>query len=227
MKKYLALIFTFVLILTVFTACKPKLQGGLVISDSKESYAAVTKEDGGIKRDAAGNLIVLVTDAKGRNVKDENGELMTNAVAIERPIVIGRRIECPGYAINIPDGWSDFHTSSDLIIRRDNTEDQIKIISDRNTSFDDAVQGSQDYINDMMNLVSNTVDENKAIKIGDMDAHYISCFAPDVGGAQVFLGFIFFEHAGTTYSAALTSNRNFGENLDEIINILNTIEFIY
>lgn len=226
MKKYLAVIFTFVLILTLFTACKPKLKGGFIISDSKESYAAVTNEDGGIKRDEAGNLVVLVTDKNGRNVKDDNGELMTNAVAIERPIVLGRRIECPDYAINIPDGWSDYETSSDLIIRRDGTEDQIKIITAGDKKFDEVVQGSQAYIDNMMKLASNVVHENKAVKVGEKDAHYVSGFAPDVGGKQVFMGYIFFEHNNTTFSVALNSDRNFGENLDEILSILNTIEFI-
>lgn len=227
MKKYFALILTFVLILTLFTACKPKLQGGLVISDSGDSYAAATNADGGIQRDEAGNLVVLVTDAKGRNVKDDNGELMTNAVAIERPIVVGRRIECPNYAINIPNGWSDSNTSSDLIIKRDGTEDQIKIITAGDISLDDAVMGSDEFINNIVGAAANVERENKAVKIGDIDAHYISAFAPDVGGVQIFQGFIFFTQNSNTYSVALNSNRNFGEDLDEIISILETIEFIH
>ena len=226
MKKYLAIIFTFVLILTVFTACKPKLQGGLVISDAKESYAAATNADGSIVRDAAGNLVVLVTDKNGRNVKGENGEYLTNAFALERHIVLGRRIECPDYAINIPDGWSDSKTSSDLIIKRDGSEDQIKIITAGEKKFDEVVQGSQEYIDNMMKLASNVVNENKAVKVGEKDAHYVSGFTPDFQGKQIFMGFVFFEHNGTTFSVALTSDRNFGENLDEILSILGTIEFV-
>lgn len=227
MKKYFALILTFVLILTLFTACKPKLKGGLVISDAGESYAAATNADGRIQRDEAGNLIVLVTDAKGRNVKDDNGELMTNAVAIERPIVVGRRIECPNYAINIPDGWSDHFTSSDLIIKKDGTEDQIKIITASDISLDDAILGSDEFLNNIVGAAANVVKENKSVKVGDIDAHYISAFAPDVGGVQIYQGFIFFKQNGNTYSVALNSNRNLGENLDEILGILGTIEFVF
>ena len=226
MKKYLALIFTFVLILTVFTACKPKLQGGLVISDSKESYAAATNEDGGIKRDAAGNLVVLVTDSKGRNVKDENGELMTNAVAIERPIVLGRRIECPDYAINIPDGWSDSKTASDLIIKKDGSEDQIKIITAGDISLNDAVMGSQELIGNIKQAAANVVEENKKINIGEMEAHYIAAFVPEFQGKAIYQGFIFFKHNSQTYSVSLSSDRNLGESLDEITEILETIEFV-
>ena len=67
MKKYFALILTFILILTCFAACKPSIKDGTVVTEfGGQGHAAVTEADGGVKRDEAGNLIVLVTDENGR-----------------------------------------------------------------------------------------------------------------------------------------------------------------
>lgn len=229
MKKYFALIITFILILTCFTACKPKLKGGMVISNgSGDEYAAVTKTDGSIIRDEAGNLVVLVTDSNGKNVKTDSGEYQTNVIALERPIVIGRRIECPNYAINIPDGWSDNYTSSDLIITKDGTNDQIKIITAGDISLTTAIQGSQEIIDSASSKFSDSVISNQGVKIGDIEGDYVSVFIPDTGsGTATFLGYIFFKQNNDVYSVMLTSDRNIGENLDEFIDILETIEFIY
>lgn len=229
MKKYFALIITFILILTCFTACKPKLKGGMVISNgSGDEYAAVTKTDGSIIRDEAGNLVVLVTDSNGKNVKTDSGEYQTNVIALERPIVIGRRIECPNYAINIPDGWSDNYTSSDLIITKDGTNDQIKIITAGDISLTTAIQGSQEIIDSASSKFSDSVISKQGVKIGDIEGDYVSVFIPDTGsGTATFLGYIFFKQNNDVYSVMLTSDRNIGENLDEFIDILETIEFIY
>ena len=65
MKKYFALIISVIVILTCFTACKPKLKDGVLVTDAAgKGYAAVTQEGGGAARDDAGNLVVLVTDEK-------------------------------------------------------------------------------------------------------------------------------------------------------------------
>ena len=75
MKKYFALIISVIVILTCFTACKPKLKDGVLVTDAAgKGYAAVTQEGGGAARDDAGNLVVLVTDKNGKNVKGDNGE---------------------------------------------------------------------------------------------------------------------------------------------------------
>ncbi len=229
MKKYFALIVSIILILTCFTACKPKLKGGLVISDAGgANYAAVTNENGGIARDEAGNLVVLVTDAKGRNVKDENGEYQTNAVAIERPIVLGRRIECPLYAINIPDGWSDNFTASDLIIKRDNSADQIKIITAGDADLNNVMQASQLLLENANKKYGDSVYTNKSLKIGNIDTSFISLFIPEAtSGKPIYYGYMFFTQAGKVYTVMLTSDRDMTGNLDEVIDILETIEFIY
>ena len=75
----------------------------VVENGAGEMMAVVTSPDGGIVRDEAGNIIVLVTDENGKNVKGENGEYKTNAIAMDHAIVLGRRVEAENYSVEIGD----------------------------------------------------------------------------------------------------------------------------
>ena len=227
MKKYFALIISVIVILTCFTACKPKLKGGEVVTNAAgEGFAAVTKEGGGIARDEAGNLIVLVTDAKGRNVKGENGEYQTNAIAIEHALVIGNRIECPDFAIEIPSGWSDSLSFNDIVIKKDGSEDTVRIHTDRNESLSSVIENSTKVIDAIKSGYGNTVLENKGIKVGENDAQFISAFVPDNGeGIASYLGYIFFKQGSVIFTCSVMSNRDMSSDIDSIVKILNTIEF--
>ena len=228
MKKYFALILTFILIFTCFTACKPTIKDGAVVTNAAgENFAAVTEDDGGIKRDEAGNLVVLVTDEDGKNVK-ENGENMTNAVAIQHALVIGDTIEMPQYSIQIPNGWSDSLSFEDLALSKDNTADKltISVISDK--SFASVCEERSSLINTTKNNFDNAVVNNKAIEVaGDSEALLYSVFVPDAGsGASVYLAFIIFRHANEVYSCMVNSNTDISATIPEIIEILNTINFV-
>ena len=233
MKKYFALIITAIVILTCFTACKPKIKDGAIVTNQAgENFAAVTQADGNVVIDDSGNIVVLVTNEDGKNVKDENGEYATNKVALDHALVIGNRVECEKYFINIPNGWSNASSFNGLSIKRDGTEDVI-VINERESTIDEAMSGTLSAINIAKNAYANTVYENKGVKVGEMDAQFVSLYIPDNGtvdenGTPVssYMGFIFFQHNGTVYTARISSTTsNMSENLDEILGILGTIEF--
>lgn len=233
MKKYFALIIAIMVILTCFTACKPKIKdGALVTNQAGENFAAVTKAGGGVVVDDAGNLVVLVTDEDGRNVKGDNGEYATNKVALEHALVIGNRVECEKYAITIPDGWSDAKSFNGLNLMRDGSDDVI-VINEREGDLDTAMGDTSSVISLARSSYDNTTYENKMVMIGDKEAHFISLYIPDNGTTDLngnpgmsYMGFIFFEHAGTVYTVRLGSTtKNMNEDLDEILSILETVEF--
>ncbi|MBE6771543.1 MAG: hypothetical protein E7547_05290 [Ruminococcaceae bacterium] len=235
MKKYFALIISVIIILSCFTACKPKIKNGAVISDAaSKNYAAVTEEGGEIARDEAGNLLLLVTDEHGRNVKDENGEYETKRVKIDHALVVGNKIECADYALTIPNGWSDKMSYADLIISRDGTEDILKISVTDDSSLNNVMETRLKSINLIKNNFPKAETGSKEITLGDeIIAQFSYAFVEDTGARDEnlnvlssYLGFIFFEHKGEVYTCMLTSNRNMTEQIDEIAGILNTIEFI-
>lgn len=235
MKKYFALIIAAVTVLTCFTACKPKIKGGGIVSDAaSNNYAAVTKENGGIERDQAGNLIVLVTDAKGKNVKDDNGEYATKAVALEHALVIGNRIECPNFALTIPSGWSDKMSFSDLVISRDGTKDVVKISVSTDKRVNDVVDEKQSATNQIKSLFPSAKSGAQEIKITDeISGEFFYAFVEDTGARDEnlnvlssYLGFIIFRHSTTVYTCMITSDRDVSDQIDDIAEILSTIEFI-
>lgn len=233
MKKYFALIISIIVILTCFTACKPKIKDGTLVTNAAgENFAAVTQADGNVVIDEGGNIVVLVTDEDGKNVKGDDGEYATNKVALDHALVIGNRVECEKYAITIPNGWSDASSFNGLSIKRDGTEDVI-VINERETDIDTAMADTMSAIDLAKAAYDNTTYENKQIMIGDMEAQFVSLFIPDNGTVDIngnpgfsYMGYIFFEHAGTVYTVRISSTTsNMSEDLDEITAILDTIEF--
>ena len=229
MKKYFALILTFVLLITCFTACKPTLkEGALITNAGGQQYAAVTESNGGIVRDGAGNIVVLVTDHNGKNVKGDNGEYQTNAVAFDHAIIIGNTIEMPEYSIQIPSGWSDSKSFNDLVLKRDGTEDILKITVIDDKSLEETINDHTSTVNIAASSFPNTVTEKKTVSFGEItDASYYSVYVPDASGASVFLAYVFFEHANDVYSCMINSNRDITNDIPEMIEILGTINFIY
>ena len=234
MKKYFALVLTAIVILTCFAGCKAKIKNGAVVTNQAgQDFAAVTKEDGNVLVDEAGNLVVLVTDAKGKNVKGENGEYETKKVALDNALVIGNRVECENYFIDIPKGWSNASSFTGLSIKRDGTEDVIVINERTDNDIDAAMASTMSAINIAKSNFANTTFENKTVKVLDKDAHFISLYIPNNGTVDAngnpgasYMGYIFFEHAGVIYTVRISSTTsNMSNNLDEIIAILNTIEF--
>lgn len=229
MKKYFAVIFTFILILTCFVACKPKLkEGSLITNYAGENYAAVTQADGGIVRDGAGNIVVLVTDEKGKNVK-ENGEYQTNAIAFNHALVIGNTIEMPEYSIQIPNGWSNSKSFNSLVLTKDGTTDTLTLSTVDDKSIADVSQERLSIINVTKANYENTVTESKTLSFGDIEeAAFYSVFVPDAGnGDSVYLSYIIFEKAGTVYSCMINAKSDISASIPEITDILATISFIH
>ena len=232
MKKYFALIISVIVILTCFTACKPKIKNGAVIENGAgEQIAIVTSPEGGIVRDEAGNLIVLVTDENGRNVKDENGEYKTNAIAMDHAIVIGRRVETENYSVEIPDGWSNALTLNDLSITIDGTDESL-VISEKDVPASKAASAFLPLMENAVKNYSGVITENTSVQINDeITATYMSFFVPEVkrdeagNAVPAYIGFFFFEKAGHTYSCKIEGRRNISENLEEFTDILATINF--
>ena len=233
MKRYFALILSVIVILTCFTACKPKIKNGAVIQNGAgEDVAVVTSPDGGVVRDGAGNLIVLVTDENGKNVKDENGEYKTNAVNMDHAFIVGKRVEAKYYSVEIPNGWSNAYTLNDLSITKDGSDESLVIMVKEEGSATKAMEAIAPVIDSAKRMYANTVYENTTVKINDnITANFVSVYIPnqktDESGNPIpaYLGFYFFEAAGHTYSCKIEGRRNLSENLNEFTNILSSIKF--
>ncbi len=225
MKKYFALIISLLVILTCFTACKPKIKNGTILTDAGgNQYAAVTQEDGGIARDTAGNLLVLVTDANGKNVKGDDGEYLTNPVAIKNAIVIGNQVECKEFSATIPDGWSNAHSTTGLSITKDNS-DRALVINAVEGSLDNAVSNVLLLVNAMRTTYTDTVYVETTEDLGNYKTTFVSAFVPDTGTSPSYLAYYFFEHNHTVYSCRITAKQDISNDLGEFKDIINSVQF--
>ena len=94
MKKAVAVLFIFVILLTLFTACKKKN----IITDEEGNEHTIMMKKGEYVQDELGNLVEKYTD--------EDGKKQTNIISF--PDVIKRKdneIENAYFKLKIPEGW--------------------------------------------------------------------------------------------------------------------------
>lgn len=225
MKRSIALIIVFMLVLTCFSACKRTgvIKGGVMATDFNGNgiVPVVTQENGGIIRDDAGNVIVLATDKNGNTYK-ENGEYVTQAVAVDHAIIFGKHIETADYAMDIPNGWSDEKSFDDVHIKKDGKADMISISTMRNEKLADVEADNSE----MFKLFPGGATTNKTLTVAGEEAHFISAFTT-VNGTGVYLGFITFSHQGVVFRCRIGSDRDLSKDIDDIIKIIDTIQFVH
>ncbi len=227
MKKYFALILTAIVLMTTFSACKGNWKGGELVTElGGKEYAAITEENGGIVRDEAGNIVVMVTDKNGNNVKDENGELATNRVGIDHALQVGNRMEMPGYSINIPSGWSNQKSHASLILTKDGSNDQLKIMTIKASEKTLAQKRSENHL-----LISAAIENNadaktvnKAVTLAVGDANLESVYSETAG---TYLGYITYRRNDVIYNCMITSDRDLSKDIEDFAKIIDTIEYAY
>ena len=245
MKKALSILLAVFIALFAFAACEKETEdekitkknkrttttigkeevsdvGGLLITNfAEEIIPVVSKENGEVLRDENGNVIVLVTDADGKVVKNDNGELVTKAEAVGSAIVVGNRIEMPDFAINIPDGWSNEASYNILNIKKDSTDTIITIMTN---SVEDETTLKKAHENLVVSCATGEV-VKKTEKVAGCDADIVYTYTT-LNGSSVFVGYIDFVYQGKFYSTMVSSTGDISSSWNEIVSIVNTIEFI-
>lgn len=225
MKKSIALLIVFMVVLTCFTACKRQnvINGGVMATDFNGNgiVPVVTQENGGIIRDEGGNVVVLATDENGNSYK-EKGEYVTKVVAIDHALVFDTRIEMADFSMDIPNGWSNEKSFDDVHIKKDGTEDMITISAMRDEKLEEVEAANSE----MFKLFPGGATTNKTLTVAGEEAHLISAFTT-VSDTGVFLGFITFSHQGVVFRCRIGSDRDLTNELDSIVEILDTIQFVH
>ena len=126
------------------------------------------------------------------------------------------------FAINIPDGWSDNYSVDMLNIIKNGTNDSISISVVKNEKLADVEADN----NEMLKVIPGDAKFNKSMTVAGKEANFVSAFTT-VNGTGVYLGFITFSHQGDVYRCMLNSDRDISGDIDSIVSILNTIEFVH
>lgn len=227
MKKVIIFALTLSALVCCFTACGKKIDGVLEITgEDKHTLAVVTQEDGNIKRDDDNNILVVVTDEDGKALTDKDGGNQTEIADLQTAFVYDNRIEFTDYFLDIPKGWSNHNSYSDLIITKDGSDEQIKIIRNDEKSYEEIVDGVKTMFNTVKNTFPEAKAENSSVKIGKEQCNLMSVYIPKAAdGNPSYLAYAFLEHDTAVYSFMITAGKDLTEDFDEITEILNSVEF--
>lgn len=224
MKKLIALLIVFMVVLTCFSACKRTnvIKGGVLATDFKGNgiVAVVTKEDGGIIRDEAGNVVILATDKNGNTYK-EDGEYVTRAVAVDHAIIFGKHVEMPDFAIDIPKGWSDVKSYDMLNIQKDGTNTKISIMTNRNAKLTD-MQAAHAK---MVDLAASGNAVHTTQKVAGQDASVCYVYST-LAGDGIFVGYMDFYYQGAVFTVQVSSDKDISKEWNDIVEIADTIQFV-
>ncbi len=229
MKRFAAMALAATLILCIFVSCEKKatVDGAEVITnDAGQQYAVATKEDGGVIRDNNGDVVILATDEDGQAVTNDKGENETENAELKNALVIGNLIEFDRYYIELPEGWSNNGSFSDMIFRNDSTGDQIWVIERAETSVATAMDQYDMLRAGVLTNFPDAVTEDFPVEINGETCAYSSVYVPvDSEGTPSYLGETHIANGGYCYTFRVTSKRDVTADIDDIINIISTIKF--
>jgi len=229
MKRFTALALVLTLVLCTFVACgkKKKLDGGEYITDAGgKEYAVATQEGGGITRGVNGDVIIYATDEDGQAYTDASGETVTTFVDLRDALVIGNLIEFERFYIELPDGWSNFGSYSDMIFRRDGTEDQIQVMELKDTSVANTIESYKSLRNIVLKNYPDAVVYDTSIKVNGEGSPYYSVYVDKTEeGPGSYFAEAYLTHYDYVYIVRVTSDRDISGDLDELVGIISTIQF--
>lgn len=224
MKKIIAIVLITLTVLFCFAGCKKKAEkvSAVVTNGKGDVLAVVTNDDGNAARDEAGNLYVVATDPNGYALK-EDGEVVTEKHIVDSFVEVGNRYEMPDYSIVIPDDWknSDNKSHQALVLKEDGTENRITIV----TGNDEAQKSIIDSAIEGLKATEGSKSGEEDITVHGTDGKLVYAFA-EVEGDEYYVGFITFIHNARTVSVFITGEEDMTDKIDDIIEIVDSIEFI-
>lgn len=225
MKKYIAAALALMLVACVFTACGKKPKGTEAVTiEGGSTLAVVTKEDGGLDRNEHGDIMMVVTEENGNVVTDAAGEQETTRVNLKTAFVYDNKIEFEDYYLEIPDGWSNSSSWSDLVISKDGSDERISIMRSEEKTLEEAFSGTQEMFDKITEMNPKAVQKKSGVKIGDDTITLLSCYS-ETKEDKTYLAYGYLEKDGALYTFMISAKRDLSEDFSEIEKILNSVEF--
>lgn len=209
-KKIIAILATVtILFVCVFAACEKKES----LYSSNKDFDLVTDVNGEKVLGQDGELLVYVTDEKGKYVTDESGEKVTQGKQFE-PIKNGNLVEDYGFKITLPEGWDVDESKVNAFVNKAEKEAcEITVVK---YFYDDYYDSNKDMFEQLQEN-GITVTWEDGIDLGK--AYEGACrftMKTDDGMSVLY----FFENSGNVYKVLFT-----GEDVEEKAFIVDTVAF--
>ncbi len=225
MKKYIALALSLMTLACIFTACAKKPEGTEAVTvEGGSTLAVLTKENGGLERDEQGDILVVVTEDNGKAVTDAEGKQETTQLNLQTAFVYDNRIEFRDYYLEIPDGWTNNVSYRDLGIKKDGSDEEIKIMRSEEKTLEEAFSSTETMFKSVKTMNPAAVSSRKGININGESATLLYCYS-ETENDKTYLAYAFLEHDHALYTFMITAKHDLTEDFGEIESILNSVEF--
>ena len=126
-KKYFAVFLLFIFVLSVFAACIKANPGIIITGSDGKTRVLATNDNGETMTDSAGNIIIVMTDAKGKAARDKNGDQVTQKVSPPDYYIYNKVIEGPKFSVAIPEGWEQ-SDASNIRLKKTSTNAELNLM---------------------------------------------------------------------------------------------------
>lgn len=220
-KKYIALFLAFCVILTGFAACKKAYKYGIIITDSDgKTRVLATDDNGKAMTDEANNIIIIVTQANGDPVKDNEGNMETQKVGHPDYYVADNVVEGEKFSVKIPDGWKQ-STAPDVRLTNIETGGEINFLVKKGQYINNVIVSAEQFMNAAEEQDPTAEIVVKDVKLCGVDATKYEYNSAKNASAVTFY---IFEKNGTVFLfQAAISNKY--KDLVDFEAVMNSVEF--
>lgn len=218
MKKAISVLMIFAVIICCFAGCKKKYRGTEQITQNNgETYNLKTEKGGAPETNENGDYIEVATNIEGKKV--------TQIHDADFGIVYGDKIYYDLYNITIPEGWENKSSANDANLV-DDKGNHIRIMYKTDADMTNEIANAKSIFNTVKNKYPDAKITESKVKILGKDRQFICVFIPEVPeNALGFMGYIYIEKDGVLLRVYIESAEDLTNNMDNIVAVLNTIEF--
>lgn len=218
MKKAISVLMIFAIILCCFAGCKKKYKGTEQLTQPNgETYNLKTEKGGTPETNENGDFLEVVTNQDGKKVTQiHDGDF---------GIVYGNKIYFDLYNITIPEGWESKDTANDANLV-DDKGNHIRIMYKVDADMTEETANAKSIFNAVKTKYPDSKITEKKVKVLDKDCQFLSVFIPEVPeNALGFMGYVYIIEGGVLLRVYIESAEDLTNNMDDILAVLNTIEF--
>jgi len=219
-KKYFAVFLLFIFVLSVFAACIKANPGIIITGSDGKTRVLATNDNGETMTDSAGNIIIVMTDAKGKAARDKNGDQVTQKVSPPDYYIYNKVIEGPKFSVAIPEGWEQ-SDASNIRLKKTSTNAELNLMVEDGQTLAQVKDAVEEFMDKAAAEDPDAVFKVETIKLCGVSA---TMYLYDSEKYTARMVFYVLEKNGTDFLFQGAVGNEYKESVD-FESVINTIKF--
>ncbi len=219
-KKYFAVFLLFIFVLSVFAACIKANPGIIITGSDGKTRVLATNDNGETMTDSAGNIIIVMTDAKGKAARDKNGDQVTQKVSPPNYYIYNKVIEGPKFSVAIPEGWEQ-SDASNIRLKKTSTNAELNLMVEDGQTLAQVKDAVEEFMDKAAAEDPDAVFKVETIKLCGVSA---TMYLYDSEKYTARMVFYVLEKNGTDFLFQGAVGNEYKESVD-FESVINTIKF--